>query len=220
MSEIETNRERIRALVSGPGKSTQWIAAHLDHANGDWCLIWPFAWKEGGYPIGGRRPQFTVHRLMCEYRHGPPPSPKHHSAHECRRGTQGCVNPMHVSWKTPAENQRDRNDACGRRKLTVQEVDEIREIGDRERPIELAKRFGVSLPNIKLILAGKTWRFSNQRHVFTPDEVVAIRNHPGNAPQAAQELGFAVSAVRRIRQRVSYAWVEDSSTLPTPEAEQ
>ena len=135
MSEtLEETRARIRALVSGPGKTSRWILKHLDYADEDWCLIYPFAWEEGAYPKwASTKPSYVIHRLMCEYRHGLPPTPEHHSAHSCNRGVEGCVNGMHVSWKTASQNQLDRKSDGPRAKLTVADVDQIRALKDRAR---------------------------------------------------------------------------------------
>jgi predicted DNA-binding protein (UPF0251 family) len=216
---LEETRARILALVSGPGKTSRWITKYLDHADEDWCLIYPFAWEEGAYPkyrnkASGMK-NIVLHRLMCEYRHGQPPTPKHHSAHSCNRGVQGCVNPMHVSWKTATENQLDRKarGVAQRAKLTTAEVDEIRALQGRERPIDLAKKFNVSLRNIRFILSGQAWRSEEfrGRHVFTADEVRAIRMTPWQEKSAAEwakEFGVHRGTIDRIKAGQSYKYYD------------
>ena len=71
-AEVLEIRNCIRDRL-GSAKSEQWILAHLDHSDKDRCLIWPFKWIDGAYPRFGT-PSETVHRLMCKYRNGPPPS--------------------------------------------------------------------------------------------------------------------------------------------------
>ena len=70
------------------------------------CLIWPFAKNDFGYALMWSDDRMQrVCRLICEDMYGPS---KHHSAHSCGKGKQGCVNPMHLSWKTKAENEADK----------------------------------------------------------------------------------------------------------------
>ena len=214
-------RDEIRALVSGPGKTSRWITRHLDYAEPDWCLIYPFAWEVDHYPKYRNQPgrHYPVHRLMCEYRHGPPPTPKHQSAHCCNRGTQGCVNPMHVEWKTNSENQKDRYKSgrpTRRERLTPEQVDEIRALQDRARPADIAKQYGVTLRNVRLIFEGKTWRDTSAKRLFSEDEVAEIRalaplikrGSEFTTEKIAERYGATYSQIRRIMVGKSYAWVE------------
>lgn len=218
---IEECRARIRGLFTGPGKTSRWLLKHLDYADEDWCLIFPFAWEEGAYPkykstTSGMK-NWVVHRVMCEYRNGPPPTPQHHSAHCCDRGVEGCVNPMHVSWKTAAENQLDRK-TTGRgtnRKLTPEIADQILARKGLDRPIDLARQFGVSLRNVRFIHAGQAWQ-SDQfrgRRVFTADEVIAIRTKYGQArvTDLAKEYDASWMQIDRIVKRETYNWVDESA---------
>jgi hypothetical protein len=224
MSEtLDEVRARIRELVSGPGKTSRWIMKHLDYADDDWCLIYPFAWEEGAYPKYKRRvgeKQHVLHRVMCEYRNGVAPTPKHHSAHSCDRGVEGCVNPMHVSWKTPTENQLDRkNTGVGSsRKLTPEIVDQILARKGLDRPIDLAKRFNVSLRNVRFIHAGKAWQSEKfrGRRIFTAEEVHAIRRQKGLvwASKLATQFNCNRSQIDRILGRQSYAWVPEEQISP------
>lgn len=219
MSEtIEECRTRIREIVAGPGKSSRWITKHLDYADDDWCLIYPFAWEQDHYPKyrtsrSGMK-NWPVHRLMCEYRNGHPPTTQHHSAHSCDRGTEGCVNPMHVSWKTPGENQLERKRAGSNRKITPEIADQILARKGIDRPIDLARQFGVSLRNVRFIHAGKAWQsdqFRNRR-VFTADEVIAIRSKYGQLriKDLADEYGANWMQIDRIVKRETYKWVPES----------
>jgi hypothetical protein len=71
------------------------------------CLFWPYSRDNHGYAqiSTGERPR-RVHRLVCIEVHGKPPR-KHEAAHTCGNGHLGCVNPLHLKWKTHADNQRD-----------------------------------------------------------------------------------------------------------------
>lgn len=206
MSELE-RFDRMRE-----SRSTRWIRAHLDYPH-DWCcLIWPFASKGGGYvSVGGER--ILVHRLVCEHRNGPAPTPEHHAAHSCGRGHDGCVNQWHLNWRTPAENQLERYEQRGiepRRKITLEQAQEIRGLQGLDCADNVAARFGISESNVRLIWAGKTWKTDIPR-VFSEAEVLLIRSTPWQVKSArsfAKEFGVAISVIERIRQRRSYRYIE------------
>lgn len=75
----------------------------------DYCLLWPYRSRCGpnqeygqinkGLSSHGRR----AHRVVCALAHGDPPTPDHHAEHLC--GNSLCVNPKHLKWSTPLENQ-------------------------------------------------------------------------------------------------------------------
>jgi hypothetical protein len=207
------------ARLEGDGKARRWIKRHLDYADQDWCLLWPFSRIQSGY-AGFGRPWVAVHRLMCEVRNGPPPTPKHQAAHSCGRGPDGCVNPWHLSWKTNAENQLERYQHSGRvprAKLKPEQVLEIRSLQGLAKVDDLAKRFSVTALTIHRIHAGKLWKDASclQRRVLTEAEVIAIRTTPyaeKSLTKWAKELGVTTSCVDRVRNRRSYNWVPDPAT--------
>lgn len=104
--------------------------------SGEECLIWPFARKPNGYAyceINGRTSY--VHREVCKRAHGALHAGNLYAAHECGNGHLGCVNPSHLSWKTPKENSADELTHGTRRrgeqrynsKLTEVQAKEIKE---------------------------------------------------------------------------------------------
>lgn len=106
-----------------------------------------------------------IHRLICEAFHGPPPTPKHHAAHN--DGTRTNNDPSNLRWATPSENSVDTfrhgTARCGGLpggcKLTPSDVQEIRGLiasGGSNRRI--AKRFGVAHATISAIRLGESWR--------------------------------------------------------------
>jgi hypothetical protein len=204
--------ESLLPRLQGNEKSKMWIRQHLDYPH-DWCLIWPFSRIQSGYAGFGAR-KTAVHRLMCEYRHGLPPTPKHQACHSCGRGKEGCVNPNHLSWKTNQENQIERFRQSGyqpQRKLTLAQVDEIRSLQGRMPIVDIASKFNVTALNIHRIHAGKLWRKdSAHNHIFTADEILRIRASRGLkvALALAAEFGVSDSTIYRIRKGDSYPHIQ------------
>lgn len=132
---------------------------------GEDCLTWPHARALGyGYLyIDGR--VRGVHRLVCERLYGSPPTPQHQAAHSCGKGHEGCVNPMHLSWKTRSENETDKishqTSQHGERgsgaRLTVAVIQEIRALRGLVSQSVLAKKFGVTQSHISRIQTGDVW---------------------------------------------------------------
>lgn len=135
----------------------EWLIEHASH-RGNECLTWPFARNRGGYgtlSVFGK--YYQAHRYMCFLAHGWPPTAGHHAAHSCGNGHLGCVNPKHLSWKTPSQNHAESR-PHPRWKLTPEQVAVIREIKGTE-PVEvIASRYGVAETTIRKIHAGQTWR--------------------------------------------------------------
>jgi hypothetical protein len=206
-------------LLEGPEESKAWIKSNLDFPH-DWCLIWPFSRIQSGYAKFGAK-HIAVHRFMCEYKHGPAPSPKHHAAHSCGRGHEGCVNPRHIAWKTISENQLERFRHSGyqpRWKLTPEQVDQIRALKGRARVIDIAHQFGVSDTNIRSIHAGRLWRKDRPGlDVWTEDEVRRIRSAPRGGSEAAalaKEFGVSVNAIYRIRNGQTLHHIDEAPASP------
>lgn len=145
-----------------------WVKEHLHH-EGEECLIWPFHRGKDGYgrmhdPSRGSV-LTTASRYILEQAAGPPPSPRHECAHSCGKGNLGCVNPKHLRWATPTENQGERVDhgtsnrgeRQGRSKLTRADVLEIRKLINKESQTKIAARFGISQTTVNNIKSGKRW---------------------------------------------------------------
>lgn len=206
----------MNATHENPGKSLlmRWIKDHLDYPHKDYCLIWPFARHKTGYGMMAlsATKRTAPHRYICEVIHGPPPSPKHHAAHSCGRGTECCVNPHHVSWKTNAENQRDRgHKGEPRHKLTPEQALEIRNLKGLEHDYVTAKRYGVTEVNVRQIQAGKIWKNPRKFRLFSDDEVRDIRErgHRMSQQDIAVEYGVDSRIINSIANRRTYAHVRD-----------
>ncbi len=212
--------------LEGDSRAKLWIKAHLDYPHADWCLIWPFGTKQGGYAAFGET-AVPVHRVMCEHKNGPPPSEEaNQAAHSCGRGHDACVNPNHLSWKTNAQNQIERYQHSGptkRTKLCPEDVDEILALKGRSRIADIAKQFGVIELTIHRIHAGKLWRNTStlQQRMFTAEEIFSIRSrhYIDSSKKIASEYGVNRAVIERIQCRKTYKWVDQfcASAEPTSE---
>ena len=157
--------------TKGNGAAIRWLIEHKDYA-GDDCLIWPFSRSSGYGHFGLNGGRHWAHRYMCELVKGPPPSPVHEAGYSCGRGLDSCVNPRHLDWKTPSENQLDRarhgtkNVWGGKGKLSFQKAAEIRALRGKKSQPEIAKMFGVTRTTISAIMIGRTWAKSNKFNAF------------------------------------------------------
>lgn len=149
-----------------PNEAKNWLLAHVAH-EGDECLIWPFGgnWNGYGHLKWGER-IIKAHRVMCICAHGEPPTPKHVAAHSCKNGQQGCVNPRHLSWKTPSDNLMDRRrDGTLTKKrwtrygrLSDADVAAICLLKPFANQREIGAMFGISYQHVSVIQQGKLKR--------------------------------------------------------------
>ncbi len=135
------------------GEPLSWLEGHSKHG-GEECLIWPYGGRADGYgSVWFRDRTDCAHRVMCILSHGDPPTAKHHAAHSCGNGHQGCVNPKHIRWATAWENGQDRiahgrsgrGESSGSAKLTEIQVFEIRRraASGRESQAQIGRDYGV-----------------------------------------------------------------------------
>ena len=132
----------------------------------DECLLWPYGKGNRGRPFmwkNGR--QVAVHREVCEFVNGAPPSRDHHAAHLCGMGHLACVNPRHLVWATAKENEahklihgtQSRGEAHGMSVLTEDTVTVIRSLRGKVTQSEIAKMFKISKTTVGDIHRGRTW---------------------------------------------------------------
>lgn len=154
-----------KTVIAKRGRPLEWLRSHVSHG-GSKCLIWPFKSKyKNGYGSVFYDGKLTgAHRVMCRLAHGEPPTREHHAAHSC--GNRMCVNPNHIGWKTPSQNEADKvahgTDVRGERnpcaKLNRQQVQDIRSMRGTKSQSSIARQFGVSRRAVGFILSGETWR--------------------------------------------------------------
>lgn len=148
----------------------KWLEQNASH-EGDDCLIWPFTRNDTGRgmaTINGKNT--SAPRAMCILAHGEPPSPNHHAAHTCGKGHEGCVNPRHLRWATPQENERDklehgtlrRGQAINTSRLSEADVRGIRKrLANGATGVEMAQKYGVTPSAISSIRKGHSWAWLN-----------------------------------------------------------
>lgn len=145
--------------------NAQWVRMNVSYGKDD-CLIPPFE-KGRGKPqtikVNGN--DFNASRYMCILAHENPPTNKHQAAHKCGKGHLNCLNPKHLYWATPSENQMDRvkhrTDIRGEKhpfsKLMNEDVFQIIELVNIMSRTEVANIYGVDNSVINSILRGKSW---------------------------------------------------------------
>lgn len=186
----------------GKGEGIAFLRSLLGHT-GDECVPWPFCKNHKGYGMLGHNGRmWKANRLMCMLAHGDPPTPKHQAAHTCGHGHLSCVNPRHLEWKTNYENQMDRV-AHGtmpkvgkhRRRLTPEQIEEVRALKGKVAQYDLAKRFGVKPGCIEY------WQsHSKPPALLSAETVRAIRAIGKGKPQAviADQFGVSIHSVKNV----------------------
>lgn len=174
-------------MTTAKGEPYQWILAHLDYDRDD-CLIWPYADDGHGYAqFNHKGKQTKVHRFICIEVNGLPPEFNSEAAHSCGNGNKKCVNPKHLRWATPVENQWDRLDhgthnrgeRCGTHKLVREDVLAVVTLLDSGSSHQsIADYFGVHRCTITDIAKGKNWSWLTGRvHHSNPKPPVAANDN-------------------------------------------
>jgi hypothetical protein len=123
----------------------------------DKCIIasaTDWTWDSNGYPRKGRSKNqggtILAVRYLWEQLYGPL-AKDDQPDHLCKN--RGCINLEHIEIVTKAENN-----ARGHRKLTIEQVREIRNKLNRQSKASIAREYGVSYMTITFIQRGKTWK--------------------------------------------------------------
>lgn len=137
------------------------VASNTDNTE---CILWPFArCRTRGYgraKLNGVK--MNAHRAVLVLSTNEDPPDKVAAHGECHNPL--CVNPLHLTWATPRENQRDRirdgTKSLGSRhgcaKLNESQIPAIR--NDPRILKEIAADYGVTLQAIYNVKIRKTWR--------------------------------------------------------------
>lgn len=133
-------------------------------ATTDECICWPAGWSTvNGYAYARIGTSMTlVHVYVLERTAGERPAGKQ-AAHSC--GKTLCINPRHLRWATPQENEADkrqhgtdpRGERNGMALLTDEQVSEIRSLyaaGGMTQTV-LAEMYGTTQGQISRLIAGK-----------------------------------------------------------------
>ncbi len=163
---VSRHAARIKLPHRSWGLGLAWIDSNRQH-QGDNCLIWPFGKLSSGHPATVRVDgvETLAHRVMCERRNGPPPSPAHEAAHNCGKGHNGCIHPGHLRWATHSENMLDRalhgTDNRGEKhssaRLTREDVLAIRSMKGVKTDVSIAAEYGITPQYVGTIHARKKW---------------------------------------------------------------
>jgi hypothetical protein len=129
------------------------------------CWIWT-AGISRGYGIVSREGRsIKAHRLSYEIHHGPIP-PGMLVMHSC--DNPSCVNPEHLSVGTETDNVRDminkgrnkdrRGEKHPLKKLSLKQVEEIRQLRGLMGHKLIAEKFGISKSHVSGIQRGEYWK--------------------------------------------------------------
>lgn len=139
-----------------PYSLRQWIK-DASRSETDECLPWPFKLDMKGYPYAKHKNRaYRPTRLMCRISNGSVPAELNHAAHLC--GNRACMNPRHLVWATPKENESHKrlHGTVGSRisDATVAEI--IRQFATGNYTLsELGRRYGVSHMTIGRFVRGE-----------------------------------------------------------------
>jgi hypothetical protein len=135
------------------------------------CWLWTGSTRgKSGYGgfcfyLGGRKIEATASRLAWFLEYGPIPKGMH-VCHDCDEPS--CVRPGHLFLSTALGNRRDcmaknrqaRGEQCGRVKLTVSQVRQIKKSSLRPRRL-LAEKMGINLQTLQSVDSGRNWGWLN-----------------------------------------------------------
>lgn len=143
------------------GLPLKWLAENTEAADLVECVLWPFSVNVKGYPqvrCNGKLQR--AHLLVCAERHGERPAGMV-CCHSC--GNKLCVNPNHLRWGTPSDNEQDK---VGHGTALIGQSNPMARLSETSVSVivdgqckakVLAAKFGVSTSTINDIRRGKTW---------------------------------------------------------------
>lgn len=130
----------------------------------DGCAIWPYSVRTTGYgQVVYKGKCCNAHRLALILFTGEAPDQLEAAHGPCHNRL--CVNPLHLSWKTRAENIADKlrdgthnqGERCPSSKLTESRVISI--YHDDRRHADIAKDHGIAASTVSRIKLGTDWNW-------------------------------------------------------------
>lgn len=149
------------------GKARPWLTAFLANPpDTDQCITWPFSCDNNGYAqVNWEGTIRKVARVVLTHTAGPAPTGRRieaaHAPLVCHN--RGCINPRHLRWATPAENNADkladdthhRGQRHGMASLTNAQALAIYHA--KGEHLAIGARYGVSRQSVTNIKNGHTW---------------------------------------------------------------
>lgn len=125
-------------------------------AETDQCVPWPFAGAVDRGRLRFEGKMVSACRLICSWVYGNPENETLHAAHSCGNGHLGCVNPRHLRWATPQQNNADKV-LHGTNLATVKLTNvQIAEIAADSRPhVEICRSYGITRQTIWRVKRGE-----------------------------------------------------------------
>jgi len=211
----------------GKAEIDLWIEQMLSGDGDESCIQWPFSRSSSGYGQLKRSAEdiefFSAHRWICYLANGHPGDWSMQAAHSCGKGGEGCVNPAHLDWKTPVENNLDKLDhgthqygeLVGNSKLTRGEVRTI--FTDPRMARDIAADFGIDPSTVRLIKSRKVWveatedlasgqqELADAARMKKESDIRRMFMDPRSQQKIANEYGVSKSTVGLIKRRKVWA---------------
>lgn len=177
----------------------------------DECILWPFATTQGYGAMTWDGRSIRAHRQVLILATGGPPTPGRwdaaHAPGICHN--PACVNPRHLRWATPKENNHDRwidrTVPLGEaHHLTTLTKADAMAIAASDEPTKvLAERYGVSDTTVRNIRNGRRWRVVPPRTLplnikLSDADIEAIRRDTRNQSEIARAYGVKPSTINKI----------------------
>jgi hypothetical protein len=203
------------------GSNHKWLVDNKNYV-GDDCLKWPFSLTSKGYgDLYYNKKRTSASREMCRLAHGDPESDSMHAAHSCGNGHLGCVNPNHLSWKTPKENNKDkiehgtlaRGENHHASTITESQALEIIELRDTMYRRDIAEKLGISEHAVAHVCAGKSWK-----HLHNQSSLVRSRMTYGENAKSSKLTESDVAEIKALKgvemqKTIAKSFGVDASTI-------